>query len=704
MLVRILVVCLVIACLSPASTLLAQTPGYRDTTLTISERVEDLLGRMTLDEKIGQMMQVDHPAVLSNPSLVTTYFMGSILSGGGSDIGDNKTATWAALHDTMQVYALKTRLGIPMIYGIDAVHGNNNIYGATIFPHNIGLGCTRDTSLVEEAERVTAEEMSATGIEWTFAPCIAVPRNERWGRTYEGFGETPELAAQMAAAAVRGFQGDSLSAPTSVLACAKHYLGDGGTTNGTNEGNTVGDEATIRQIHLPGYISAIKAGVGSIMVSYSSINGVRMTGNAYWVNTVLKEELGFKGFVVSDWASVDQLGSNYETDVATAINAGVDMVMLPYRYSDFKTAMDSLVADSTIAMSRIDDAVRRILTVKFQLGLFERPYADTSLTSAVGSAEHRTVARKCVRESLVLLKNEGSVLPLAKSGKKIVVVGAYANNIGYQCGGWTISWQGSSGAVTVGTTILQGLKDIAPDDAIVYDSTGSSTDTTGDYTIALVGETPYAEGYGDKSDLALSSSDIALVKKMSGYGRPVIVVLVSGRPMILSSILDYADAIVAAWLPGTEGDGVADVLFGDYKPQGKLSHSWPTSMSQIPINVGDSTYDPLYAYGYGLTYADSGAASVARSSMVAQQMELGNNYPNPFNPNTTIEYVVSKATNVRLAVFDLLGREVTRLVDGRKEAGTYRVRFDGNGLASGVYFYRMQAGNFVQTKRLLLLR
>jgi beta-glucosidase len=721
-------------CLLPIAALIAQTPVYLDPAAPVDQRVDDLIGRMTLDEKIGQMMQVDHPAVLYNLSDVTKYFIGSILSGGGSDIGDNTTSTWAALHDTMQAYALKTRLTIPMIYGIDAVHGNNNIYGATIFPHNIGLGCTRDTDLVQEAERITAEELAATGIEWTFAPCIAVPRDERWGRTYEGFGETPELAQLMATAAVRGFQGDSLTGPTSILACAKHYLGDGGTTKGTNAGNTVGDEATIRRIHLPGYIAAIRAGAGSIMASFSSINGQPMTGNAYWLTDVLKKELGFKGFVVSDWGAVDLLGSNYTLDVATAINAGIDMVMLPYRYADFQTAMRYLVGNGTITLSRVDDAVRRILTVKFSMGLFERPYADKNLNAHVGSAEHRAVARKCVRKSLVLMKNSNRILPLPKSNRRILVAGSHADDIGNQCGGWTISWQGKSGNITPGTTILQGMRNAAPADQIEFSLTGNFADTKADYSVVVVGELPYAEGNGNRTDLTLASADISLIAKMKSYGNPVVVILVSGRPLIIGGILSFSDAIIAAWLPGTEGDGVADVLFGDYSPQGVLSHSWPRSMTQVPINVGDNSYDPLYPYGFGLTYTDTNATSVPTSPAVREVMDLGFNYPNPFNPTTNIEYQISKLGLVRLSVHDLLGHEVAVLVNEVKVPGIYLVRFDGSGLASGVYFYRLQvrppdfplsgfhperdsrsgtavgrdsksgAGEFIQTRRLLLLK
>jgi beta-glucosidase len=683
-------------------TMPAQQPLYRDSTASVAQRVNDLLGRMTLDEKIGQMIQVDHPAVYSDPSEVTTYFMGSVLSGGGSDIGDNKTSTWAALHDTMQAYALKTRLGIPMIYGIDAVHGNNNINGATIFPHNIGLGCTRDSALVYEAARVTAEEVAATGIEWTFAPCIAVPRNERWGRTYEGFGETPELARMMAAAAVLGFQGDSLNGPTSIVACAKHFIGDGGTTDGFNAGNTQCTEAELRAVHLPGYQAAIDAGVGSIMVSFNSWNGALMSGNTYLLTTLLKGELAFKGFLVSDWGAIDALGSNYAQDVAASINAGMDMVMLPYRYQDFQAAMRTLVGNGTIPLSRVNDAVSRILTVKFQKGLFERPFANRSLQAEVGSAAHRAVARRCVRESIVLLKNTNEVLPLAKLGKRILVAGSHANNIGNQCGGWTISWQGQSGNSTPGTTILQGMMNAAPGSRIEYSPTGDFTDTKADYSVVIVGELPYAEGSGDRSNLALAASDVSLITRMKGYGNPVVVILVTGRPMLIGNIIPFADAIMAAWLPGTEGDGVADILFGDYRPTGVLSHSWPRTMAQLPINIGDASYDPLYRYGYGLTYPATAVNGDASSA--PDRFALDQNYPNPFNPMSTITFSIPSSSFVTLKVYDALGREVSTLVRGELHAGVHTREMNGEALPSGVYFYRLQAGSFMQTKRCVLLK
>jgi beta-glucosidase len=574
---------------------------YKNPNYSINDRVEDLLARMTLEEKIGQMTQAERQA-LSSENDVQTYFLGSLLSGGGSALSPNVPSEWADMYDRFQASAMKTRLGIPIIYGIDAVHGHSNVYGAVIFPHNIGLGCTRNPDLVEQAARATAEEVAGTGIDWTFAPCIAVPRNERWGRTYEGFGETPELSEQMAAAAVRGFQGNSLTDPASILACTKHFVGDGGTTNGQDQGNTLVDEQTLREVHMPGYVSAVQEGVGSIMVSFSSWNGQKMHGNYYLLTTVLKGELGFDGFLISDWSGIDQLPGDYASDIETSINAGLDMVMVPNNFIEFITTSIELVKNSRIPMSRIDDAVKRILKIKFKLGLFESPYTNRGFTGSIGSPAHRDLARKCVQQSIVLLKNGNQILPLAKNIGKINVAGKNADDLGNQCGGWSITWQGSSGNITQGTTILRAIQNkVSPGTNVTFSIDGSGAGGS-DVGIVVIGETPYAEGAGDRSDLNLSSQDIVAIENVKNAGIPVVVILVSGRPMIIEPILDDCEAFIAAWLPGTEGQGVADVIFGDYNPTGKLSHSWPRDMSQIPINYGDFNYDPLFPYGYGLSY------------------------------------------------------------------------------------------------------
>ncbi|GAB4366164.1 MAG: glycoside hydrolase family 3 N-terminal domain-containing protein [Calditrichia bacterium] len=574
---------------------------YLDPGLPVEERVEDLLSRMTLAEKVGQMTQAERGA-LQSLEHITEYGLGSLLSGGGSAPPVNLAAAWANMYDEYQSFALKSRLKIPLIYGIDAVHGHNNVYGAVIFPHNIGMGCTNNPQLYEQAMRATAEEVAGTGIDWTFAPCIAVPQDERWGRTYEGFGETAEITVPMAAAGVRGFQGEDLADPATILACAKHFVGDGGTTGGRDQGNTQVDEQTLRDLHMAGYRAAINAGVGSIMVSFSSWNGQKMHGNKYLLSDVLKGELGFEGFLISDWSATYQLPGDFATQIETAINAGLDMIMVPHEYERFITTLIDLVQQGRVAQSRIDDAVRRILTIKFRLGLFERPFTDRSYTGSVGSAAHRQLARECVRQSLVLLKNENQILPLAKDSLKIVVAGKNADNLGHQCGGWSITWQGSSGNITIGTTILQGIRQAVGPHSVVEFSQDGSNATGADVAIAVIGETPYAEGAGDRDDLSLDGEDMACLNNLKAAGVPIVVVLISGRPLIIEPILGDVSAFIAAWLPGSEGAGVADVLFGDYAPRGKLSHSWPHNMAQIPINFSDPDYQPLFRLGYGLTY------------------------------------------------------------------------------------------------------
>jgi beta-glucosidase len=548
-----------------------------------NRQVDALLAQMTLDEKIGQMVQVDSSA-LKDKADVKKYFLGSVLSGGSSDPATGNTAQdWLDFVNEFQNQALQTRLKIPLLYGIDAVHGHNNIDGAVIFPHNIGMGATHDAKLVERAARVTAEEVAGTGIRWAFGPCLAVPQDAHWGRTYEGYGDNAALVSELGAAAVTGLQGKKLSAePGLVLACAKHFIGDGGTQNGKDQGDTVCDEATLRKVFLPPYRAAIKAGVGSIMVSYSSWNGVKMHGNKYLLTDVLKNELGFQGFLVSDWAAIDQLSPDYKNDIEQSINAGLDMVMIPNgpdkpnNYLEFIDDLKSLVADGKVPQTRIDDAVRRILRIKFQLGIFVSTATDPALTAAIGSPEHRAVAREAVRESLVLLKDEKHILPLSKKIKTLAVVGVAADDLGIQCGGWTIDWQGRRGNVTHGgTTLLAAIRQtVSPETQITF-SPDAGDLKNADAVIAVVGELPYAEMKGDRRELNLSAADLALIAKAKAGGAPVVTILFSGRPLILNSALADSDAFVAAWLPGTEGLGMTDVLFGDYKFTGKLSRNWP---------------------------------------------------------------------------------------------------------------------------------
>ena len=592
------------------------------------EQVRQLLSQMTMEEKIGQMVQADQEYI-KDLNDIEKYYIGSVLSGGNSDPNEgNSLQAWTDLYDRCQKHALKTRLGIPLLYGVDAVHGHNNVLGAVIFPHNIGLGCTNNPDLVEKVGRITAEEVRATGINWTFAPCVTVPCDERWGRTYEGFSEDPNLVKVLGAAAVRGLQGadsrkgspSGLSDPLSVLACAKHYVGDGGTTATMHtsrrpgrgprlrldQGDTQLDEESLRRIHLAPYTAAIHAGVGSIMPSYSSWNGVKCTASRRLLTEILKEELGFEGFLISDYRAIDQVNPDYKTAVGISINAGIDMGMVPNNYATFATCLQELVGDGTVPMSRIDDAVTRILRVKFAMGLMDRNrshLADRKLHKSFGSVGHRLIACEAVRQSLVLLKNELNTLPISKDAKRIHVAGKSADDIGNQCGGWTILWQGRSGDITPGgMTILSAVKNTVSKSTRVTFSQDGTGAGGADIGVLVIGERPYVEGNGDRADLSLAAEDVEAFDNLKDAGFPVVVILISGRPMIINTVLDQADAFIAAWLPGTEGQGVADVLFGDYKPTGKLSFTWPRTMDQIPINVGDSNYNPLFKYGYGLTY------------------------------------------------------------------------------------------------------
>lgn len=568
------------------------------------EPVDALLAKMTLDEKIGQMTQVDM-AALKDRTDVQKYFLGSVFSGGDSDPADNRPGTWLQAVTEIRAQALHTRLKIPLLYGVDAVHGHNNILGAVIFPHHIGLGATHDPSLVEKAERVTAEEVAGTGIRWAFDPCVAVSRDIRWGRSYESFGQSPELVSEMGVASVRGLQGERLN-KNSVLACVKHFAGDGGTEGGKDQGNTVCDEATLRKLYLPPYAAAIKSGAQSIMVSFSSWNGQKMHGNKYLLTDVLKNEMGFQGFLVSDWAAIDQLSPNYKNDIETSINAGLDMAMIPNgpgqnnNYREFIADLKDLVASGKVSQVRIDDAVRRILRVKFQMGLFDAA-DDSALTAAIGSTAHRQVARECVSESLVLLKNSNHMLPLKKNLKHITVVGKGADNIGIQCGGWTIEWQGKTGNVTSGgTTLLAAIKKtVGPETQVVYSPDGSNLQSP-DVVIVTVGEQPYAEFKGDRPELNLAPADAALIAKAKAARVPVVTLLYSGRPLVLGSALEQSDAFIAAWLPGTEGEGMTDVLFGDKAPSGKLPRIWPANNNQL--SVDHLAGEPQFPLGFGLTY------------------------------------------------------------------------------------------------------
>jgi beta-glucosidase len=574
---------------------------YKDPAAPVDTRVEDLLSRMTVAEKVGQMTQAERGSVINNND-ITTYFYGSVLSGGGSVPATNTTQGWADMYDMLQEKAMATRLGIPLLYGIDAVHGHNTLFGAVIFPHNIGMGCTHDPELVKLAARITAIEVSASGLDWTFSPYISVPRDERWGRTYEGFSEDPALVALMGAAEIEGYQGDTLADSCSVLACAKSFIGDGGTTRGENLGNTELDEATLRAVHLPPFIAAVGCHVATIMGSYSSWNGEKTHGSKYLMTQILKEELGFKGFVISDWNAIEELPGTYRERIKTAIDAGIDMSMEASNPKKFIDTLVDLVNKGELPVQRIDDAVRRILRIKFEAGLFERPYSNRSLLDSAGTKYHRGVARQCVRESAVMLKKRDDILPLAKEGMRILVAGIHADDVGRQCGGWTLSHQGVPGNIIPGTSIYEGLMQVAPGNTYTF-SKDASDGENADVCIAVIGENSYAEGSGDlmSIDDVITSKQIALVKKAKSFGIPVIAILITGRPVTIRECSHYADVIIAAWLPGTEGEGIADIVFGNYTPTGKLSYTWPVDNAQLPINYGDTVYNPLYPFDYGIT-------------------------------------------------------------------------------------------------------
>jgi len=590
---------------------------YKDPSLPVEVRLDDLLARMTLDEKIGQMTLVEKNSI--NPNDITTLYIGGLLSGGGGyPQGDNSPEGWAEMIDGFQEKALATRLGIPIIYGADGVHGHGNLRGAVIFPHNIGLGATRDPELVEQVCNVTAQEMLATGVYWNYAPVVAVPQDIRWGRIYEGYSENTDVVSELASACIRGMQSGS----PYVLATPKHFAGDGGTVWGTSttddyqidQGVTDVDEATLRAIHLPPYQAAIEAGAMSVMTSFSSWGGMKMSAQEYLITDVLKGELGFEGFVVSDWASIDQITDDYYTANVIGINAGIDMSMVPYDYPRFISVMKQAIENGDIPMARIDEAVRRILRAKFMLGLFEHPFSQESLLAEVGSDEHRALARQAVAESLVLLKNDNEALPIAKDAAHVFVAGEGADDIGIQSGGWTIEWQGQAGNITPGTTILEAIENtVSADTEVHYNRFGrfeNAFDASGnplqaEVGIVVVSEMPYAEGRGDTDELDLTDADAAMIERVRERVDQLVVVLVTGRPRVVTDMLEIIDGLVVAWLPGTEGQGVADVLFGDQPFTGKLPYTWPRSEEQIPFDFANLPTEgddaPLYPFGYGLT-------------------------------------------------------------------------------------------------------
>ncbi|MGB3625024.1 MAG: glycoside hydrolase family 3 N-terminal domain-containing protein [Henriciella sp.] len=592
---------------------------------SIEARIDEIMAKMTLEQKVGQVIQADNGSV--TPEDVKKYRLGSVLSGGNSAPNGKPYASveeWVAETDAYYAASVDpegVEIAIPIIWGIDAVHGHNNVIGGTVFPHNIGLGAMRNPGLIEKIAEVTATELRVTGHDWTFAPTVAVPRDDRWGRTYEGFAEDPEVVASYSAAIVEGLQGvfgaDDFLDDTHVISTAKHYLGDGGTEGGADQGDTQVSEAELARIHGAGYPPAIEAGALSIMATFSSWNGTKTTGDKHLLTDVLKERMGFDGFVVSDWNAHGQVDGCTNESCPAALIAGIDMYMAPDSWKGLYENTLAQAQSGEIPMARLDDAVRRILRAKLHYGLFdegrpsERPLAGRS--DLLGSQDHRAVARQAVRESLVLLKNDG-VLPIAPTAN-ILVAGDGADDISKQSGGWTLTWQGGgieNDEFPNGASILDGLVSAAG--SVTHSPDGSYVQTP-DVAIVVFGEDPYAEFRGDVDHLAYDldgSNEIELLRKLQADGIPTVSVFLSGRPMWVNPEINASDAFVAAWLPGSEGAGVADVLIGaeDGTPRhdftGTLSYSWPKSPDQSPLNVGDEIYDPLFAYGYGLSYGSPG--------------------------------------------------------------------------------------------------
>ncbi len=594
----------------------------------VEARVTALLAKLSVEEKVGQLIQGDISTI--KPEDLRRYPLGSILAGGNSGPdGDDRAPAraWLALADAFHAVAMEPRPGhtpIPLLFGVDAVHGHNNIVGATIFPHNIGLGAARDPDLIRRIAEVTGRELAATGVDWTFAPTVAVVRDDRWGRTYEGYSEDPEIVAAYAGVIVEALQGKlgtpGFMAPGRTVTSAKHYLGDGGTFEGRDQGDNRATEAELVRIHNAGYPPALEAGTLTVMASFSSWQGIKLTASKELLTDVLKGRMGFDGFVVSDWNAHDQVPGCTKHSCPAAFNAGIDMLMAP---DSWKALFDNTVAQvkaGEIPMARLDDAVRRVLRVKALAGLLDKPAPSKRALAGdfklLGAPEHRAVAREAVRKSLVLLKNNGGLLPLAPKAK-VLVAGDGADDIGKQSGGWTLSWQGTGnknsdfpGATSIHAGIRQAVEAAGGSATLSID--GSFTEKP-DVAIVVFGEDPYAEFQGDLDTLEYQAGekrDLALLRRLKAQGIPVVSVFLSGRPLWVNPEINASDAFVAASLPGSEGGGVADLLFR--KPDGsiahdftgKLSFSWPKSASQVVLNRGDAAYDPLFAYGFGLSVKD----------------------------------------------------------------------------------------------------
>ena len=674
----------------------------------LEQRITDLIATMTVEEKVGQLVQGDIASI--TPDDVRKYRLGSILAGGNSDPGgryDASPAEWLALADAFYEASMDTSQGgkaIPIIFGIDAVHGQSNIVGATLFPHNIGLGATRNPDLLRRIGEITALETRATGMEWAFAPTVAVPQDDRWGRSYEGYSESPEIVASYAGAMVEGLQG-KVGTPgfldgRHVIASVKHFLGDGGTTDGKDQGDTKISEADLVRIHGAGYPPAIAAGAQTVMASFNSVNGEKMHGNKPYLTDALKGRMQFGGFVVGDWNGHGQVKGCANTDCPATINAGLDMAMASDSWKGFYETTLAAVKAGTISQARLDDAVRRILRVKFRLGLFEagKPSARAvgGQFALLGAPEHRAVARQAVRQSLVLLKNAGGVLPLSPR-QRILVAGDGAHDVGKQAGGWTLNWQGTGttrkdfpNADTIYEGIAQQAKAAGGEAILAID--GKYTQKP-DVAVVVFGENPYAEFQGDLQTLLYKpgdDSDLQLIKRLKAEGIPVVAVFLSGRPLWMNREINAADAFVAAWLPGSEGAGIADVLLRkadggvqhDFK--GKLSFSWPRTAVQYANNVGQEGYDPLFAFGHGLTYADKGdLAALPEDSGIEGEQAASGVYFDKGKPALGLAMQLSNArqagmpaTTVPVALAD--GSLALTAVDHRAQEDARRLTWSGS--------------------------
>ncbi|MBN1439695.1 MAG: glycoside hydrolase family 3 C-terminal domain-containing protein [Anaerolineales bacterium] len=609
----------------------------------VEQRVTELLAQMTLEEKIGQMTQLANqdPSQgwrLRDPQVAKEALLGGALAGGdGNPAGANTAENWYAMVEAYQRAALSTRLGIPLLFGIDAMHGNAHMTGTTIFPHNVGLGATRNPELIRQVCQVTAAEMNAAGLRWTFAPVVAVPQDVRWGRTYEGYGEDTGLVGQLGAACLTGLQGVELTDPNTVAGTPKHFLGDGGTAYGSStqniyrpflldQGVVMLDDEEIEELFLPPYEQAVRGGARIIMVSYSSTqSGGKMHGNRHWLTDVLKTRLGFTGFIVSDFDGIDQVDSDYRSALKQSINAGIDMVMMSDDWRGFQSDLRSLVLGGEVPQPRIDDAVRRILRVKFEMGLFENPMPPSGKWESVGWDANRAVARRAAAESAVLLKTGPGVLPIAKSGETVLLAGRGADDIGLASGGWTLTWQGQPGNVTAGTTLMEALEDQLGGSLSYSPDAGFSGGTRADIGIVVVAEPPYAEGVGDSADLRLPTDELALIPRMKPLVRRLIVVIYSGRPVLLGGIGNQADAVIAAWLPGTEaGTGLADVLLGEKDFTGTTPYTWPKTPNDAPRFGKAACEGAVYPYGYGLR-SDGGLLGSAACSAADGAKAAGSN-------------------------------------------------------------------------------